>query len=72
MKRIPPSKRIRKGIDDLLKEGTTDNVLGRILHEGMRRIVQELYEAEAGEMYARGLSARDIEEALLEGTGDMV
>ena len=47
-------------------------MLGRILHEGMRRIVQELYEAEAGEMYARGLSARDIEEALLEGTGDMV
>ncbi len=141
MKRIPPSERIRKGIEALLQEGTTGNVLGRILHEGMRLIVQELYEAEAteflerghyercrggefrgyrngyepgtirtaegvlevglpqmrdtaepfvsklrvflrgntgcleklaAEMYARGLSVRDIEDALLEGTGDMV
>jgi transposase-like protein len=141
MKRILPSKRIRKGIDELLKEGTTGDLLDRILQEGMRLIVQELYEAEAteflerghyerngekefrgyrngyepgkiktaegvlaidypqlrdtvepfasklklflrgntgcleklaAEMYARGLSARDIEEALMEGTGDMV
>ncbi len=141
MKRIPPSEGIRKGIEALLQEGTTGNVLGRILHEGMRLIVQELYEAEAteflerghyercrggefrgyrngyepgtlrtaegvlevglpqmrdtaepfvsklrvflrgntgcleklaAEMYARGLSVRDIEDALLEGTGDMV
>jgi transposase-like protein len=141
MEKIPPSRRIRKEIDTLLKDGTTDNLLGRILHEGMRLIVQELYEAEAteflerghyernegrkfrgyrngyepgkiktaegvleidqpqlrntaepfvsklkmflrgntgcleklaAEMYARGLSIRDIEDALMEGTGDMV
>jgi transposase-like protein len=141
MKRIPPSETIRKGIDELLQEGTTGNLLGRILHEGMKLIVQELYEAEAtdflerghyercrdgefrgyrngyepgtirtaegvfkvdlpqmrdtaepfvsklrgflrgntgcleklaAEMYARGLSVRDIEDALIEGTGDMV
>ena len=54
MKRIPPSERIRKGIEALLQEGTTGNVLGRILHEGMRLIVQELYEAEATEFLERG------------------
>jgi putative transposase len=141
MKKIPPSERIRKGLDELLQEGTTSNLLGRVLQEGMRLIVQELYEAEAtdflerghyerhgdrgfrgyrngyeprriktaegvlevelpqvrdtvepfvsklkiflrgntgcleklaAEMYARGLSVRDIEDALIEGTGDMV
>lgn len=141
MKKIPPSERIRKEIDELLQEGTTGNLLGRVLHKGMRLIVQELYEAEAtdflerghyerrgdrdfrgyrngyeprkiktaegvldvelpqvrdtvepfasklkvflrgntgcleklaAEMYARGLSVRDIEDALIEGTGDMV
>jgi len=141
MKKIPPSERIRKGIDELLKGGDTDNLLGRVLHEGMRLIVQEMFEAEAtdflerghyerhggrefrgyrngyeprklktaegvlevdlpqvrdtvepfvsklrgflrgntacleklaAEMYARGLSVRDIEDALIEGTGDMV
>jgi hypothetical protein len=29
MKRILPSERIRKGIDELLQEGTTGNLLGR-------------------------------------------
>lgn len=141
MKKIPPSERIRKEIDELLQEGTKGNLLGRVLHEGMRLIVQEMYEAEAtdflerghyersggrdlrgyrngyeprkiktaegvlevelpqvrdtvepfvsklktflrgntgcleklaAEMYARGLSVRDIEDALIEGTGDMV
>lgn len=141
MKKIPPSEKIRKSIDELLQEGTTGNLLGRVLHEGMRLIVQEMYEAEAtdflerghyercgsgdfrgyrngyeprkirtaegvlevevpqvrdtvepfvsklkvflrgntgcleklaAEMYARGLSVRDIEDALIEGTGDMV
>jgi transposase-like protein len=141
MKKIPPSEKIRKGIEELLQGGTTEDLLGRILHEGMRLIIQELYEGEAteflerghyercgggefrgyrngyeprkiktaegvlevgipqvrdtrepfesklkdflrgntgcleklaAEMYARGLSARDIEDALIEGTGDMV
>lgn len=141
MKKIPPSERIRKEIDELLQGDEGDNLLGRVLHKGMRLIVQELYEAEASdfldrghyercgarkfrgyrngyeprkiktaegvleievpqvrdtvepfasklkmflrgntacleklaaEMYARGLSTRDIEDALIEGTGDMV
>ena len=141
MKKIPPSERIRKRINELLEEGTRDDLLGRVLHEGMRLIVQEMFETEAtdflerghyerrgertfrgyrngyetrklrtaegvlevempqvrdtaepfasklrvflrgntgcleklaAEMYARGLSVRDIEDALIEGTGDMV
>jgi putative transposase len=139
MKKITPSKRIRKGIEELLQEGTESNLLGKILQEGMKLIVQEMYEAEAteylqrdhyergkifrgyrngyepkkiktaegvlkveqpqlrdtpeqfvsklgmflkgnteclekltAEMYARGLSTRDIEDALIEGTGDRV
>jgi putative transposase len=141
MKKIPPSERIRKGMQELLQEGATGELLSKVLHEGMRLIVQEMYEAEAteflerghyercgvrdfrgyrngyepgkiktaegvlnvevpqmrdtvepfvsklrvflrgntgcleklaAEMYARGLSVRDIEDALIEGTGDMV
>jgi transposase-like protein len=141
MEKIPPSERIRKGIEELLQGGTMGDLLGRVLHEGMRLIVQEMYETEAtdflerghykrcgngefrgyrngyepgkiktaegvlkvevpqlrdtaepfvsklkgflrgntgcleklaAEMYARGLSVRDIEDALMEGTGDMV
>lgn len=54
MKRIPPSERIRKGIEELLQGGTTGDLLGRVLHEGMRLIVQELYEAEATDFLERG------------------
>jgi putative transposase len=141
MKKIPPSERIRKGMQELLQEGATGELLSKVLHEGMRLIVQEMYEGEAteflerghyercgvrdfrgyrngyepgkiktaegvlnvevpqmrdtvepfvsklrvflrgntgcleklaAEMYARGLSVRDIEDALIEGTGDMV
>jgi len=54
MKKIPPSERIRKGIGDLLQEGTSGDLLGRVLHEGMRLIVQEMYEAEATEFLERG------------------
>lgn len=141
MKKIPPSERIRKEINELGREGTTDNILDRLLQKGARLIAQEMLEAEAtdflerghyersgigefrgyrngyeprkmktaegvlevelpqlrdtvepfvsklrvflrsntacleklaAEMYARGLSVRDIEDALIEGTGDMV
>lgn len=142
MKKIPPSEKIRKRIDKLLAGGSEGDLLGEVLQEGMRLIVQEALEAEvteflqrghyerkegedvfrgyrngyeprriktaegvlgvavpqirdtgerfesklraflrgntgcleklAAEMYARGLSTRDIEDALIEGTGDMV
>jgi hypothetical protein len=35
MKKIPPSERIRKGIDEMMQGGTADDLLGRVLHEGM-------------------------------------
>ena len=54
MKKIPPSERIRNEIEGLLQEGTTGNLLGRVLHEGMRLIVQEMYEAEATDFLERG------------------
>lgn len=54
MKKIPPSEKIRKGIDELLNNGATDNLLGRILHEGMRLIVQEMFESEATDFLERG------------------
>jgi transposase-like protein len=141
MRKIPPSERIRKEIDELWREGTTEDLLGRILQKGARLIAQQMLETEstdflerghyerrgekelrgyrngyeprriktaegvlevelpqlrdtvepfvsklgmflrgntacleklAAEMYARGLSVRDIEDALIEGTGDMV
>ena len=141
MKKIPPSERIRKEIEELWQEGTTEDLLGRLLQKGAKLIAQQMLEAEAtdflerghyerrsngqlrgyrngyeprkirtaegvcevelpqvrdtvepfvsklkvflrgntgcleklaAEMYARGLSVRDIEDALIEGTGDMV
>ena len=141
MKKIPPSERIRKEIEELLREGTTEDLLGHLLQKGAKLIAQQMLESEAtdflerghyerrgdrdfhgyrngyeprkirtaegvlevelpqvrdtmepfvsklkgflrgntgcleklaAEMYARGLSVRDIEDALLEGTGDMV
>ena len=53
-KKIPPSERIRKEIEELLQWDEGDNLLGRVLHKGMRLIVQELYEAEATDFLDRG------------------
>jgi transposase-like protein len=143
MDRIPPSKRIRKEIEELLREGYGgEDLLSTVLQKGMQLIMQEMLEAEvteflgrghyerqrrgeahkgyrngyepmkvrtgegsigvevpqvrdssdpycsklkrffrgnteclqrlAAEMYARGLSTRDIEDALVEATGDIV
>ena len=142
MERIPPSKKYRKQLDEILSRGVgEENLLSRILQRGMQILMQELLEAEVGEflqrgyyersgegylkgyrngyegrkiktgegvinielpqvrgsgepyrsklkeffrgnteclqklaaeMYARGLSTRDIEDAMIEATGDMV
>ena len=61
MKSILPSERIRKGTGALLKEGATGDSPGRILQEGMRLILQELYEAEATEFLERGHYERNGE-----------
>ncbi|MFZ5908349.1 MAG: IS256 family transposase, partial [Nitrospirota bacterium] len=54
MKKIPPSERIRKEIEELLQGDEGENLLGRVLHKGMKLIVQELYEAEASDFLDRG------------------
>jgi transposase-like protein len=142
MNRIPPSRKMRKELRKLLREGVAgEDLLSSALQKGMQVIMQEMLEAEttefldrehyerrgdaphrghrngyesmkvktaegklrvelpqlrdtaepfvsklkpffrgntdcleklAAEMYARGLSTRDIEDALLEATGDMV
>jgi putative transposase len=142
MKRIPPSKKIRKEQEEILRKGIKgENLLSTFFRNGMRLMMQELLEEEATEflqrghyerrndnsrkgyrngyetqkiktgegeipieipqirdreipfssklkqffrgntdclekltveMYARGLSTRDIEDALFEATGDMI
>lgn len=142
MKKVPPSKRIRKELREILEQGVREgNLLSEFLLKGMQLMMQELLEAEVteflqrehyerrkeglhrgyrngyepsrvktaegevkielpqvrdaiesfssslkeffrgntdclekltAEMYARGLSTRDIEDALLEATGDFI
>jgi len=142
MKKIPPSRRIRKELREVLEKGVMEgNLLSEFLLKGMQLMMQELLEAEVteflqrehyerheegsyrgyrngyepgkvktgegevrielpqvrdaiepfssklkdffrgntdclekltAEMYARGLSTRDIEDALLEATGDLI
>lgn len=142
MKKVPPSKRIRKELEEVLASGMGEgNLLSEFLLKGMQLMMQELLEAEVteflerahyerskdgslkgyrngyepqkvktgegkialclpqvrdveqpfssklksffrgnsdclerltAEMYARGLSTRDIEDALLEATGDFI
>jgi hypothetical protein len=38
----------------LLQGGTTDNLFGRVLQEGMKLIVQEMFEVEATDFLKRG------------------
>ncbi len=142
MKKIPPSRRIRKELQETLEKGVREgNLLSEFLLKGMQLLMQELLEAEVkeflqrghyerlkgrphrgyrngyepsrvktaegevrielpqvretkepfssklkeffrgntdclekltAEMYARGLSTRDIEDALFEATGDLI
>lgn len=142
MERIPPSKKIRKELEELLRRGVAgEDLLTSVLQKGMQVMMQELLEGEAAdflgrehyerqgdgplkgyrngyepmnvktaegkiavevpqvrdtvepfvsklkpffrgntecleklaaEMYARGLSVRDIEDALVEATGDTI
>ncbi len=142
MKRVPPSRRIRKELKEVLEKGAMErNLLSEFLLKGMELLMQEMLEAEvteflqrehyerhgegphrgyrngyepskvrssegemkielpqvrdtmesfssklkeffrgntdvlerlAAEMYARGLSTRDIEDALLGATGDLI
>jgi transposase-like protein len=142
MKKIPPSEKNRKQLEELLRKGIEgENLLGAVLEKGMQIIMQEMLESEvteflqrghyerrgneelrgyrngyeqrkirtaegkipielpqvresvepfrsklneffrgntdcleklAAEMYARGLSTRDIEDAMIEATGDMI
>ena len=142
MKKIPPSEKNRKQMEEILAGGVEgDNLLNLVLQKGMQIIMHELLEAEvtehlrrgyyersggngcrgyrngyeprrirtgegvfqievpqvrdsaepfrsklreffrgntgcleklAAEMYARGLSTRDIEDAMIEATGDMI
>jgi transposase-like protein len=142
MKKIPPSEKNRKQLEEILREGIAgENILTTVLQKGMQIIMQEMLEAEvteflqrghyerrgnndfrgyrngyerrkiktaegeiaielpqirqnvepfrsklreffrgntecleklAAEMYARGLSTRDIEDAMIEATGDMI
>ena len=63
MHRIPPSQRIGKKVDELLRQGLDgeEDVTTAIIRLGVERL--------AVEMYARGLSTRDIEDALEGGDG---
>lgn len=142
MERVPPSRRIRKELKEILEKGVREgNLLSDFLQKGMQLVMQEMLEAEVteflerehyerrrqephkgyrngyepsrvktaegevrielpqvrdvikpfssklkeffrgntdclekltAEMYARGLSTRDIEDALLEATGDPI
>lgn len=142
MKKIPPSQKNRKQLEELLSNGVAgENLLTAVMQKGMQIIIQEMLESEAteflqrehyerrgteelrgyrngyeplkirtaegkipvevpqireslepfrsklkeffrgntecleklaAEMYARGLSTRDIEDALVEATGDMI
>lgn len=142
MKKIPPSEKNRKQLEELLRNGVEgENLLTAVMQKGMQIIMQEILESEAteflqrghyersdteefrgyrngyerrkiktaegkipielpqvresvepfrsklkeffrgnteclqklaAEMYARGLSTRDIEDALVEATGDMM
>jgi transposase-like protein len=142
MKKIPPSEKNRKQLEELLSKGVEgENLLTAVMQKGMQIIMQEMLESEvteflqrghyerrgneelrgyrngyeqrkintaegkipielpqvresvepfrsklneffrgntdcleklAAEMYARGLSTRDIEDAMIEATGDMI
>lgn len=142
MKKIPPSEKNRKQLEELLNNGVEgENLLTAVMQKGMQIIMQEMLESEAreflqrghyerrgtdelrgyrngyeqrkirtaegkipievpqvresvepfrsklneffrgntdcleklaAEMYARGLSTRDIEDAMIEATGDMI
>jgi transposase-like protein len=142
MKRVPPSKKLRKELEEILEKGVIGkSLLSCFLQKGMQLLMQEMLEAEVteflerdhyerrkeklfkgyrngyepsrvktaegeikielpqvreaaepfssklkeffrgntdclekltAEMYARGLSTRDIEDALLEATGDFI
>ena len=56
MRRIPPSERIRKQLDELLDNGLEgqDNLVGTLVQLGAQLVVQELLERETTERLGRG------------------
>ena len=56
MNRIPPSKRIQKQIDELLKGNWTDSddLVTRLIHLGAQHLAQEMLEEEVTDYLGRG------------------
>ncbi len=63
MRKLPLSQRMRKEIEEILK-GVPEDLDNR---EKNTEVLEKL----ALEMYVRGLSTRDIEDALFEATGNV-
>jgi len=54
MKKVPPSRRIRKELKEVLEKGVMEgNLLSEFLLKGMQLMMQELLEAEVTEFLQR-------------------
>ena len=59
--RVPASERTRQQIEKLLREGTSGDLQAELIRLGVRRLVEEVLEAEASAALGRGYYERDSE-----------
>lgn len=61
MKKIPPSERISKEIEDILHNGTADNedLLSTLIKKSVKKLIQEVIEQEVQDYLGRGYFERD-------------
>jgi len=63
MKKIPPSERISKEIDDILQNGTPEHedLLSSLIRKSVKKLIQEVIEQEVHDYLGRGYFKRDDE-----------
>jgi putative transposase len=59
--RVPASARTGQQIEKLLREGTSGDLQAELIRLGVRRLVEEVLEAEASAALGRGYYERDSE-----------